>query len=81
MKSTALVRTAMMALVAVFCLITGNGFSEAWAKGSGGSHGTTSRITQPGNTQPSSEALKPYIKLKGQKSGDIKGDVDQPQSK
>ncbi len=53
MKNTSLVIKSMMVLVSAFCLITWNGSLEAWAKGSGGSHGTNSAITQPGNTQGS----------------------------
>jgi hypothetical protein len=57
MKNTSPVIKSMMVLVSAFCLIAWSGFSEAWAKGSGGSHRTTSNITQPGNTQGSPGAL------------------------
>jgi hypothetical protein len=53
MKNTSLVIKSMMVLVSVFCLIARNGSLEAWAKGPGGSHRSTSNITQPGNTQGS----------------------------
>ncbi len=53
MKNTSLVITSMMVWVSTFCLITWNGSSEAWAKGPGGGHRTTSNITQPSNTQGS----------------------------
>ncbi len=58
MKSAAFVTMLMMVLVAAFCLITWNGFSEAWAKGPGGGHVPTSGITQSGNTSNASTDVK-----------------------
>ncbi len=52
MKSTSLVTTSMMVLVSAFCLIAWSGSLEAWAKGPGGSHRTTSNIAQPTQGNP-----------------------------
>ena len=56
MRGVLRILVSVTALALTLTLVTGSGLSEAWAKGSGGSHGTTSGITQPGNTQGSTGA-------------------------
>lgn len=53
MKGMLRILMSVTALALTLYLVTGSGLSEAWAKGPGGGHGTTSGITQPGNTQGS----------------------------
>ncbi len=67
MKSTPLVIKSMMVLVSAFCLITWNGFSEVSAKGPGGSHRTTSNITQPTQGSPSTSSSNTAQDSKGSK--------------
>ncbi len=76
MKSASFVTMAMMVLVAALCLISWNGFSDAWAKGAGGFHGTTSHITQPSNTQGSPSSSPGYSANSAKSSKGSKGTKD-----
>lgn len=61
MKSMAFVRTLMLVSMAAFCLITWSGFAEAAEfRGGGGGPGTTSNISQSGNTLGSPSASQGY---------------------